>query len=244
MRIDGLETRQRAPACFSVWSLDKRLALGFLKAAQEEAPMAEIESLFATKIYRAELGGPSGKRLVRDLEAACHSLAQDDGAGQGWCLEKGYPGYTSYASLDDLPLRFPEFAEAKDLIDGHVAEFARSIDLDLGGRPLTLDSLWVNLLEPGGYHTAHIHPHSVISGTLYVKIPKGASALKLEDPRLAMMMAAPPRKAKARRDLQTFVSLEPKPGTLLLWESWLRHEVTVNRAADERLSVSFNYRWG
>ena len=33
-------------------------------------------------------------------------------------------------------------------------------------------------------------------------------------------------------------------GTVLLWESFLRHEVPVNRSADERISVSFNYRWG
>ena len=29
-------------------------------------------------------------------------------------------------------------------------------------------------------------------------------------------------------------------GTLLLWESWLRHEVPINRAEGERISVSFN----
>ena len=37
---------------------------------------------------------------------------------------------------------------------------------DLGGRRLKLDSLWVNLLKPGGAHSGHIHPHSVVSGTV------------------------------------------------------------------------------
>ena len=32
-------------------------------------------------------------------------------------------------------------------------------------------------------------------------------------------------------------------GTVLLWESWLRHEVPLNQSAEERISVSFNYRW-
>ncbi|MGC8169900.1 putative 2OG-Fe(II) oxygenase [Salmonella enterica] len=29
-----------------------------------------------------------------------------------------------------------------------------------------------------------------------------------------------------------------------MWESFLRHEVPVNRAEDERISISFNYNWG
>ena len=36
---------------------------------------------------------------------------------------------------------------------------------------------------------------------------------------------------------------EPRPGLLLMWESWLRHEVPLNEAESERISVSFNYAW-
>ena len=56
------------------------------------------------------------------------------------------------------------------------------------------------------------------------------------------MMAAPPRKPKARLTNRTFVEIAPKAGTLLLWESWLRHEVPENKARRDRISVSFNYR--
>jgi uncharacterized protein (TIGR02466 family) len=89
-------------------------------------------------------------------------------------------------------------------------------------------------------HSGHIHPHSVVSGTYYVTIPKGASALKLEDPRLGLMMAAPARRTPDGANPQ-FVYVAPAPGTVLLWESWLRHEVPINRAKSKRISVSFNY---
>ena len=56
-----------------------------------------------------------------------------------------------------------------------------------------------------------------------------------------MMMAAPPKKPKASRANRSFVSAEPKAGTILMWESWLRHEVPVNAAKTERISISFNY---
>ena len=54
------------------------------------------------------------------------SIAEDDEAGQDWCEEHGYPGYTSYASLTDLPWRFPIFQDDWfKALDAHVAAFAR-----------------------------------------------------------------------------------------------------------------------
>ena len=58
-------------------------------------------------------------------------------------------------------------------------------------------------------------------------------------------MASPARKKDARRELQPFIYMKPEVGDVLLWESWLRHEVPLNMAdEDERVSVSFNYAWG
>jgi uncharacterized protein (TIGR02466 family) len=96
------------------------------------------------------------------------------------------------------------------------------------------DSLWVNVLPQGGSHTSHIHTNAVLSGTYYVTAPEGASPIVFEDPRHAMMMAAPPRKTSV------YESRVPEAGTLMLWESWLRHEVPMNRAKEDRISVSFN----
>ncbi|MEO5620735.1 MAG: TIGR02466 family protein [Cypionkella sp.] len=205
--------------------------------------MSEIKSLFATRLYRAHLA-ELGKVDAEELEATCLSIAEDDEAGQLWCEENAYPGYTSYASLDDLAWRSPVFEGLVAVLDKHVAEFVKELDFDLGDKGLKLDSLWINILGSGGNHASHIHPHSVISGTTYVTMPEGTSAIKFEDPRLVMMMAAPPRKKSAREDLRSFIYAKPEVGEVLLWESWLRHEVPMNMSDDERISVSFNYSWG
>jgi uncharacterized protein (TIGR02466 family) len=196
-------------------------------------------ALFASRFYQGEIGLPD---LVAELEGSCRALAEEDVAGRRWSRDHGYRGYTSYASLNDLPRRDPSFADLVRHLNGHVAEFAAECAFDLGGRRLKLDSLWVNVLKPGGTHSGHIHPHSVVSGTVYVAVPPGSGALKLEDPRLAMMMAAPPRRDDAPEDLRTFVYAEPGPGTVFLWESWLRHEVVSGTGKGERISISFNYR--
>ena len=196
-------------------------------------------SLFATRFYEALLADAD---LIDELDDAIRELSHEDRAGRAWSKDHRYRGYTSYASLNDLPTRDPRFGDLKRHLDRHVAAFAKECAFDLGGRKLKLDSLWVNLLKPGGTHSGHIHPHSVVSGTLYIAVPPGSGALKLEDPRLPMLMAAPTRLPDAPPDLAPFVYAEPAEGTIFLWESWLRHEVMPNAAKFERLSISFNYR--
>ncbi|HPI50208.1 MAG TPA: TIGR02466 family protein [Hyphomonadaceae bacterium] len=196
--------------------------------------------LFVTELYRAPLAGIG--ELNADLLDAAKMLAKEDKAGRAWCKEHGYQGYTSYASLDDLPQRATCFEQLVRVMKPHVEAFAGQLQMDLRGKRLKLDNIWVNVLEPGGSHTGHIHPHCVLSGTYYVRVPDGASSLKFEDPRLPMMMAAPAPREDADEEHRRFVYVAPKAGDLLLWESWLRHEVPPNRAASSRVSVSFNYR--
>jgi uncharacterized protein (TIGR02466 family) len=201
--------------------------------------MVHLQKLFPTLLYRAELA--RSDMLNAELEVAAFSLAHDDIAGQRWCAKHGYPGYTSYGSLNDLGSRLPSFQKLERALDKHAAEFAKELHWDLrGGKPVC-DTLWVNVMPEGGHHTGHIHTNSVISGTYYVKVPKGAGPIVYEDPRLAMMMAVPPRKGSIPRDMKTHVSETPEAGTVLLWESWLRHEVPLNRAEGDRISISFNY---
>ena len=203
-----------------------------------------LHTLFATPIYEASLTTDRCfEDFNREILEACRGLAAEDRAGRAWCKAHGYGGYTSYASLDDLPSRMSVFSDIKRRLDRHARRFAQALHYDLGRGRLRLDSLWVNILKPGAAQSGHIHPHAFLSGTVYVEVPDGASALKLEDPRLPMMMAAPPHRADAPREAQAFVYLQPQAGTLYMWESWLRHEVPANLARAERVSVSFNYGW-
>jgi uncharacterized protein (TIGR02466 family) len=191
---------------------------------------AMVRSLFVTKLYEAQIGDDA---LLRDLAHSIRTLGKDDRAGRDWSKQHRYAGYTSYASLNDLPQRDPAIADVAKLLTKHAVSFTKECGLELERKP-RLDSLWVNLLKSGGQHSGHIHPHSLISGTFYVEVPRGSGAIRFEDPRLPLMMAAP-----ARAD--SFVTVEPSPGLLLLWESWLRHEVLPGTGKGERLSISFNF---
>lgn len=194
--------------------------------------------LFPTLLHQADLPVSS---LLDELEAACWMIEEGDHAGHDWCEVEGYPGYTSYASLNDLPDRAPAFADLVEVLDAQAKTFAESLHWDLGTARLVCDSLWVNILGEGGSHSGHIHPGSILSGTVYIALPEGSGRLKLEDPRLSQMMAAPQIQSGAPDTAKRFYYLTPKPGNIFIWESWLRHEVMPSQAEDARISISFNY---
>jgi uncharacterized protein (TIGR02466 family) len=196
-----------------------------------------MRSLFVTQLYEAEIADGA---LLAELARSIRALAEDDEAGRRWSKEHSYAGYTSYASLNDLPRRDPTIADLTKLLTRHAAKFAGECAFDLARKP-KLDSLWVNLLKSSGHHSGHIHPHSIISGTLYVEVPASSGPIRFEDPRLPLMMSAPPRRPDASDELRSFVTVAPHAGLLLLWESWLRHEVLPGTGRGDRLSISFNF---
>jgi len=203
-----------------------------------------VYRLFPTLVYSARLTASRDRRGLNErLLRECRQLSLDDAAGRRWSA-KSYPGgYTSYGSAHRMHRMSPTFSALERAIDRHVAVFTRSLELDLAGRRLAMTDCWVNIMPRGVTHGLHLHPLSTISGTYYVKTPRGCPGLKVEDPRLERMMAAPPRLPEATRENRPWVVLPAKAGCLLLFESWLRHEVPANSAAGERIGISFNYNW-
>ncbi|HVZ66367.1 MAG TPA: TIGR02466 family protein [Lacunisphaera sp.] len=198
---------------------------------------------FSTLIYHEPLRRAGLDRFNQALAAECRQLRDFDAAGRRWSA-KHYPGgYTSYASLNQLHKFSSTFADLERRLTAHVRRFAAQLDLDLRGRTVTMTDFWVNIMPEHAAHGLHLHPLSFVSGTYYVVTPPGCPGLKFEDPRLSRFMAAPPKSSRARPVNRTHVTYPARAGHVLLFESWLRHEVAANRVAEERISVSFNYNW-
>jgi len=195
--------------------------------------MAKIENLFPTLVYEGDLKekGPLNRALLKDVAA----FSAQDKVGRAWSKENYRQGYTSYASLSDMQFRSPAFSQLAELLQPHADKFAKALGWDLKGWQLAMNACWMNVMPQHTYHTLHLHPHSVLSGTYYVSVPKGSVSLKLEDPRMPMYMNAPVKKESLYHEIH------PKPGAFVLFESWLRHEVPPNQSKDPRISVSFNY---
>ncbi len=202
-----------------------------------------VRSWFPTLIYSEPLQ-PSGLvRFNAELADECRRLREFDAAGRRWSAKNYLGGYTSYASMNELHRFSSTFSALEKKLLRHARAFARTLDLDLHGRTVRMSDCWVNIMPPMTAHSLHLHPLSFLSGTYYVSTPRGCPGLKFEDPRLSKFMAAPPKLASARPSHRTHVTYPAVAGHVILFESWLRHEVAANRIDEERISISFNFQW-
>lgn len=196
-------------------------------------------------IYSARLASSASatKKLNSQILMEAEDIESLDAAGRAWSKENYKNGFTSYASANALQKVSPTFADLEGRIDQHVKKFSKSLEYNLGGKPLKMVSCWINVMQKNTIHSMHLHPLAVISGTYYVSLPKGSSPIKFEDPRLSSFMAMPPRKENCREENKSHISLLARSGDVVLFESWLRHEVPLQAVREPRISVSFNYAW-
>jgi uncharacterized protein (TIGR02466 family) len=203
--------------------------------------------LFATQVYYNKLSSVKGHRLSRnwipELIQEAYKIQTHDVVGLKWC-SKNYPGgYTSYGSLNQLHLFSSSFAALKPLMDLHVKQYLADLSYDVSKQSVNLSNFWLNIMGKNVVHTGHIHPQSLISGTIYLQSDLQSSSLKFEDPRLGFFMAAPLQKKSTPETQQRFYFLKPQSGNIVLFESLLRHEVPPNKSSKDRISISFNYEW-
>ena len=205
--------------------------------------MKRLQSWFPTFLYTNRLRTRSGDSFNRELLKECHQLRDFDDEGRKWSRTNYPGGYTSYGTLDKLHQFSSTFGGLERDLNRHVRAFGKALEWELGGRQLVMTDCWVNIMPERTAHSLHLHPNSVISGTYYVVTPRGCAGLKFEDPRMSRLMAAPPRKPEVRPANQLYVTYPAQAGHLILFESWLRHEVVANPVKSERISISFNYDW-
>ena len=106
---------------------------------------------------------------------------------------------------------------------------------------LELTHIWVNRLFTNGYHGRHSHGRSHYSGTYYVNSPTEASRIRFYHPFSDLVQHDFPKVSKIGTSLLSeYVDYDPTPGTMLIWNSWLYHEVLPNKSAEPRDSISFN----
>ena len=202
-----------------------------------------VKSWFPTFVYYTNLYGKKSRKLNESLIDEAYRIKKLDVAGHAWC-KKNYPGgYTSYGSIANLHQRSGTVIDLEKDIHKHVLKFAEKLDMDLAGKSVFMTDCWVNIMPHHVIHSWHVHPLSFISGTYYVKTPKGCSSIKFEDPRMPRLMAAPPKKKDAAPHNKQYVEYKAEAGNLVLFESWLPHEVESNPAKEDRISISFNYAW-
>jgi len=94
---------------------------------------------------------------------------------------------------------------------------------------------WSVRFVGSGHHAAHFHPGGILSSACYIVVPDKAPD---SEPRAGWLeLGRPP--AELGLDLPPLVTVEPRPGRLVLFPSFLFHG-TRQFSGGERLSVAFD----
>jgi uncharacterized protein (TIGR02466 family) len=143
--------------------------------------------------------------------------------------------------------------EAQVLVDAGLEELEQFImdaartflekALRLPPRRLEVQRSWINIFKPGAQEAQHSHDGSLLSCSYYVEAPEDCGCIVLPDP------------IGARRSYREFtntvgsdvltrreIAVEPQPGRLVMFESWLPHYVQCNKSDRVRISIALNLR--
>ncbi|MAS97186.1 MAG: hypothetical protein CMO55_28685 [Verrucomicrobiales bacterium] len=189
------------------------------------------EDWFPTSVWYFDLDDIPARHLemIDDLRR----LREEDEIGvTGRSTELGWH---SHVDLHENPIFAPIMRAA---LDGGM-EVAAHQDWDLDRVEIFVINSWGIINPKYGYNAMHNHPSSVLSGVYYIKAPENCGDIVFRDPREVCQMVVLPTKKQNRWTYQR-VFYRPKEGRLLIFPSWLLHEVKPNLSEEERICVSFN----
>jgi uncharacterized protein (TIGR02466 family) len=192
----------------------------------------EILDLWPTKLVRTRL--PDCEEPNRELLKLV----------RGW--DRAHKDLTTdYRDNNPFDIDAPATNWLRAQVNGTVIEYLRAIGIDFSLNWQIHG--WANVNRYGDYHDPHNHPHCYLSGTYYVKVPRGGakrrqradvrpSRITFYDPRPAFNMPA------IRNDpyVDPEFTVLPEPGLLMLWPAGVMHFVHPNLSDEPRVSISFN----
>jgi uncharacterized protein (TIGR02466 family) len=149
---------------------------------------------------------------------------------------------TSYYKHDVQVLSVADLHELEQFVIGAARTFFEQA-LRLPSRRLEIERSWINVFEPGAQEAQHSHDGSLLSCSYYVEAPKNCGCIVVPDPIGARRSHREFTKTTGsdvltRRD----IAVEPQPGRLVMFESWLPHYVQCNKSDQVRISIAMNLR--
>ena len=99
---------------------------------------------------------------------------------------------------------------------------------------------WLNITKPGESHHEHWHSNSIISGVFYISTEEGDN-ITFIDPNIKLKQLIFFKAKEFNLWNSSIWSFPSKTNELILFPSWVNHQVEVNeKATTDRISIAFN----
>lgn len=126
----------------------------------------------------------------------------------------------------------------EETVLANTKEFLTTCGYSAEKHKFKINKIWMNEMTSGSHHDKHNHYGSVLSGCFYIDVPKDSDRIRFTTP-LSKIKAHIAVNNYTQYNSETW-TLNPQPGSMLLWESYLFHEVPRTEFEGTRRSVAFD----
>jgi uncharacterized protein (TIGR02466 family) len=180
-----------------------------------------IFPLFSTPLYTCD----TGRLLSIEEEKFISSLPEKE-------LEMG-----NYGSVNTYLLDLPELAAFKKFCEFHLNLYVK--DVLRIKQEIHITHSWTTRNPKGTHHHAHDHPNSIISGVYYAKAPSGNITLVHKRQFSKSMDFQYDFYDRNIFNCDTW-EVTVGDGLLVLFPSWLKHDIAPNTSSQDRRIIGFN----
>jgi hypothetical protein len=179
-----------------------------------------ITGLFPIPIFQRNLGREFTKKEIAICDPASWQLV---------------PSSDNRRAVNTNILDTPSLFNIKQFILGCLDEYKNNILEPITPMSLTITQSWINYGKKGDKHHKHFHANSIVSGVFYFKIEQQDPINFYDLVKSNLHILGNPNYWNISR--MNFNSI---PGDLILFPSWVEHDVDEVRSDNVRISLSFN----
>lgn len=103
-----------------------------------------------------------------------------------------------------------------------------------------ISQMWGNIMSKGGYQHRHSHSNSFISGVVYIKLPEGSSTTRFHRREVGDHFHFSNSGKITEYNNQSIELGGIVEGDILLFPSYLIHDVPTNNSIENRITIAFN----
>ena len=155
-------------------------------------------------------------------------------------IKEGMGRNDSNSSTENTYIFKTKLKALKQFCEKHIINYIIEIINPEKELDLYITQSWLNITKPGEYHHVHSHPNSIVSGVFYISTVED-DQLSFGDPNTKVKEQIKLEQKEYNMWNSASWNVPVDNNTLLLFPSWLNHQVKLNpKATTDRISISFN----
>ena len=191
-----------------------------------------IHKLFVSPVFQFKI--ENYETLNKELSEYIYDLKKNDAEGIQRSNVNGWHSKNFKIEKNNTPYNFVK------AIHGHVKEvIVEGFGWKYVPEKVGMSEIWAIINKKGTFNKSHNHPGSYLSAAYYVKAPKNCGNINFYDPNEIKKFNSPAIENLTELSTSGF-SIKPEEGNLLIFPSYLYHDVGKNLSDDDRIVISFN----